>query len=28
VDNRSPRLDLRIVARTLRLLASGHGLYG
>jgi lipopolysaccharide/colanic/teichoic acid biosynthesis glycosyltransferase len=28
VDHRSPRLDLRILARTLRLLASGHGLYG
>jgi lipopolysaccharide/colanic/teichoic acid biosynthesis glycosyltransferase len=28
VDNRSPRLDLRILGRTLRLLASGHGLYG
>jgi lipopolysaccharide/colanic/teichoic acid biosynthesis glycosyltransferase len=28
VDNRSPRLDLQILARTLRLLASGHGLYG
>ena len=28
VDNRSPRLDLRILARTLRMLASGHGLYG
>jgi lipopolysaccharide/colanic/teichoic acid biosynthesis glycosyltransferase len=28
VDHRSPRLDLRILGRTLRLLASGHGLYG
>src|SRR3954464_13298852 len=28
VDNRSPRLDLRILARTLRLLASGPRLYG
>jgi lipopolysaccharide/colanic/teichoic acid biosynthesis glycosyltransferase len=28
VDHRSARLDLRILARTLRLLASGHGLYG
>src|SRR5436190_2260800 len=28
VDNRSLRLDLRILGRTLRLLASGHGLYG
>ena len=28
VDNRSPRLDLRILARTLRMLATGHGLYG
>jgi len=28
VDNRSARLDLRILGRTLRLLASGHGLYG
>jgi len=28
VDHRSPGLDLRILARTLRLLASGHGLYG
>ena len=28
VDNRSPRLDLRILGRTLRMLASGHGLYG
>jgi lipopolysaccharide/colanic/teichoic acid biosynthesis glycosyltransferase len=27
VDNRSLRLDLRILARTVRLLASGHGLY-
>jgi lipopolysaccharide/colanic/teichoic acid biosynthesis glycosyltransferase len=28
VDNRSPRLDLQILGRTIRLLASGHGLYG
>jgi lipopolysaccharide/colanic/teichoic acid biosynthesis glycosyltransferase len=28
VDHRSPRLDLRILGRTLRLLAGGHGLYG
>jgi lipopolysaccharide/colanic/teichoic acid biosynthesis glycosyltransferase len=28
VDHRSPRLDLEILARTLRMLASGHGLYG
>ena len=28
VDHRSPRLDLRILGRTVRLLASGHGLYG
>jgi lipopolysaccharide/colanic/teichoic acid biosynthesis glycosyltransferase len=28
VDHRSPALDLRVLARTLRLLASGHGLYG
>jgi lipopolysaccharide/colanic/teichoic acid biosynthesis glycosyltransferase len=28
VDNRSPRLDLQILARTLRMLATGHGLYG
>jgi lipopolysaccharide/colanic/teichoic acid biosynthesis glycosyltransferase len=28
VDHRSALLDLRILARTLRLLASGHGLYG
>ena len=28
VDNRSPRLDLRILARTARLLVSGRGLYG
>jgi lipopolysaccharide/colanic/teichoic acid biosynthesis glycosyltransferase len=28
VDNRSPRLDLEILGRTVRLLASGHGLYG
>ncbi|MEO8091848.1 MAG: sugar transferase [bacterium] len=28
VDNRSARLDLRILARTTRLLVSGHGLYG
>jgi lipopolysaccharide/colanic/teichoic acid biosynthesis glycosyltransferase len=27
VDNRSLRLDLRILARTVRLLATGHGLY-
>jgi lipopolysaccharide/colanic/teichoic acid biosynthesis glycosyltransferase len=27
VENRSLRLDLRILARTARLLASGHGLY-
>ena len=28
VDNRSPRLDLQILARTARLLVTGHGLYG
>jgi lipopolysaccharide/colanic/teichoic acid biosynthesis glycosyltransferase len=28
VDHRSPALDLRILGRTLRMLASGHGLYG
>jgi lipopolysaccharide/colanic/teichoic acid biosynthesis glycosyltransferase len=28
VDHRSLPLDLRILARTLRLLATGHGLYG
>ena len=28
VDNRSLATDLRILARTVRLLASGHGLYG
>ena len=28
VDNRSLRLDLRILGRTVRLLAPGHGLYG
>jgi lipopolysaccharide/colanic/teichoic acid biosynthesis glycosyltransferase len=28
VDHRSPSLDLRILARTARLLLSGHGLYG
>jgi len=28
VDNRSLALDLRILARTARLLATGHGLYG
>jgi lipopolysaccharide/colanic/teichoic acid biosynthesis glycosyltransferase len=28
VDNRSPRLDLEILGRTVRLLASGRGLYG
>jgi lipopolysaccharide/colanic/teichoic acid biosynthesis glycosyltransferase len=27
VDHRCPRLDLQIVARTVRMLASGHGLY-
>jgi len=27
VDNRSLRLDLRILARTIRMLATGHGLY-
>jgi lipopolysaccharide/colanic/teichoic acid biosynthesis glycosyltransferase len=27
VDNRSPWLDLRILARTVRMLATGHGLY-
>ena len=27
VDNRSFRLDLRILARTVRMLATGHGLY-
>jgi lipopolysaccharide/colanic/teichoic acid biosynthesis glycosyltransferase len=28
VENRSPGLDLRILARTARLLITGHGLYG
>jgi lipopolysaccharide/colanic/teichoic acid biosynthesis glycosyltransferase len=28
VDHRSPALDLRILARTVRLLVTGHGLYG
>jgi lipopolysaccharide/colanic/teichoic acid biosynthesis glycosyltransferase len=28
VENRSPGLDLRILARTARLLVTGHGLYG
>jgi lipopolysaccharide/colanic/teichoic acid biosynthesis glycosyltransferase len=28
VENRSPGLDLRILARTVRLLLTGHGLYG
>jgi lipopolysaccharide/colanic/teichoic acid biosynthesis glycosyltransferase len=28
VDHRSPALDLRILARTVRLLATGRGLYG
>jgi lipopolysaccharide/colanic/teichoic acid biosynthesis glycosyltransferase len=28
VDNRSPRLDLRILGRTARLLLTGRGLYG
>jgi len=28
VEHRSPALDLRILARTIRLLLSGHGLYG
>ena len=28
VDNQTPLLDLRILARTARLLVSGHGLYG
>ena len=28
VDHRSPALDLRILARTARLLVTGHGLYG
>ncbi len=28
VDHRSPALDLRILARTARMLATGHGLYG
>jgi lipopolysaccharide/colanic/teichoic acid biosynthesis glycosyltransferase len=28
VDNRSTRLDLRILGRTLRMLTTGHGLYG
>ena len=28
VDHRSPALDLRILARTARLLLTGHGLYG
>jgi lipopolysaccharide/colanic/teichoic acid biosynthesis glycosyltransferase len=27
VDNRSLKLDLRILARTARMLATGHGLY-
>jgi lipopolysaccharide/colanic/teichoic acid biosynthesis glycosyltransferase len=28
VENRSPALDMRILARTARLLVTGHGLYG
>jgi lipopolysaccharide/colanic/teichoic acid biosynthesis glycosyltransferase len=28
VDHRSPRLDVGILARTVRLLVTGHGLYG
>jgi lipopolysaccharide/colanic/teichoic acid biosynthesis glycosyltransferase len=28
VDHRSPALDLRIIARTARMLLTGHGLYG
>ena len=28
VENRSLALDLRIIARTARLLLTGHGLYG
>ena len=28
VDHRSPALDLRILGRTVRMLATGHGLYG
>ena len=28
VEHRSPALDLRILARTARLLVTGHGLYG
>ncbi len=28
VENRSPALDLRVIARTARLLLTGHGLYG
>jgi len=28
VDNRSPRLDLRILGRTFHMLTTGHGLYG
>jgi lipopolysaccharide/colanic/teichoic acid biosynthesis glycosyltransferase len=28
VDHRSARLDLRILGRTVRMLATGHGLYG
>jgi lipopolysaccharide/colanic/teichoic acid biosynthesis glycosyltransferase len=28
VDNRSTRLDLRILGRTFRMLTTGHGLYG
>jgi lipopolysaccharide/colanic/teichoic acid biosynthesis glycosyltransferase len=28
VDHRSPALDLRILARTMRLLVTGRGLYG
>jgi hypothetical protein len=27
VEHRSLRLDLRILARTIRMLATGHGLY-
>ena len=27
VDHRSPVLDLKIIARTLRMLVTGHGLY-